>query len=273
MKLMLKPLLFLLSSLFIISCSTSSKMEDEIIEEIKLNASDFEIELVGDQVQFNEHTIYVKIIHNNSSVGILKADWYINNTAVSNSNQSQPTLTTSFKDSGNTSIKAIISLTNNQILEINKDVVIKEKSFSTANIYGITINGIEGYALSDFLYKSIGGSTLTSLQSKFIVSNTDDDTVTYISDKNFTNNRTRGFEEISWFTTPTNEFHNMKIYTDGVPEEVFKIDFFGQNIELGRPEQLISTDIVSLNTYRNLKPSTIDLSSGPITYTLYVYWE
>ncbi|CAM1342113.1 hypothetical protein [Tenacibaculum amylolyticum] len=270
MKIIQKASLLLLFVFALISCDSSSNDQEIVGEQsgdIQLSSSDFDIEVIGDKFQYNQQTLNVKNLTN--QVAITNVKWYIN--GIINDSSSQSSLDVKFDDYGTNEILAILSLSNSQIIEIRKEINITEKPHSKATIIGVAITGISGHILSDFQYHSNGGSTLISLQSKFVISNIHDGTIYEISDENFINNRTRDFENIIW--EKTDGFYTLKIFEDGNSDDTVKITFYGQNIELGRPEARIASDIISLNDYRIVKPRTIDFTSQGITYKLAVIWE
>ena len=166
-----------------------------------------------------------------------------------------------------------IYLSNDQIIEINKNIPITEKDFIYVYIHGLTINGIDESILNDFIYTSNGGDRLISLESRFKISNYEDGVINYISSRNFDNNRTKTLQSISWLYPINHEFHKVKIYADGIPDNLFNITFYGQNIEQSKPEEIMASTTVSLNDYRNIKPNNIDLNASHISYRLHVYWQ
>ena len=271
MKLLQNPLFYFTLLIYLsTSCSSSSKNEDEITE-IKLDSSNFELEYSGDLIQFNEHTFIINEINNSTDIYINYVDWYINNLIIDDFKQTS--LKTSFKNTGNNNIKAKIYLSNDQIIEINKNIPITEKDFIYVYIHGLTINGIDESILNDFIYTSNGGDRLISLESRFKISNYEDGVINYISSRNFDNNRTKTLQSISWLYPINHEFHKVKIYADGIPDNLFNITFYGQNIEQSKPEEIMASTTVSLNDYRNIKPNNIDLNASHISYRLHVYWQ
>lgn len=270
MKIIQKASMLLLFAFALISCDSSSNDQEIVGEQsgnVQLSSSDFEIEIIGDKFQYNQQTLNIKNLTN--QVAITNVKWYIN--GIINDSSSQSSLDVKFEDFGTNEILAILSLSNSQVIELRKEINITEKPFSKATITGVTITGIVGHTLSDFQYRSNGGATLISLQSKFIISDVNSGTIFEISERNFINNRTRDLEDIIW--QKESGFYALKIFEDGNSADTVKITFYGQNIELDRPENVIATDIISLNDYRIVKPQTIDFTSQGISYKLDVVWE
>lgn len=262
MKLLQQSLLLLL---FIISISCNSSKEENPVN-IELNSSDFDIELVGDKTQFNEQSIIIKKLSLENNISITGVDWYIDNVIYSESNQSS--IKFAFDLFGDINVKAHIYLDNNQMIVVNKQFKIIEKEYSAVGILAVTVTGLEWHILNDYSYTSNYGNTLISLQSKFTVSDIDDNTIYFISEKNFVNNRTRDFEDIEW----TGPNLALKIYSDGIPDNKLDFTFYGQNIELGRSEAIMSSHTLSLNDYRFVKPTEVEFTSHGLTYKLTLHW-
>ena len=268
----MKAIISKLSILFFLVLFSCSSSEQEIIEPVY----NYSIQILNQPIQFEETTFKITSDSNDGLNNVNYVEWNFGNGLEDSNNQINYTYT----DFGNKNVTAKVYGNNNKIYTVSLDFDVSEKEYYIVKIKEIEVTGIGSAIWNQYSYNAVGG-TYISLSSNFIIREFTDsgEAIMYQSDINDVNDRTSysNFHNIIW---TLNDPYETKVYKTGnyypTNKSNFYLSIYGQKTITNGVVNVLGENEISLNEYRNIKPSeityTFSQTNYGVTFKLKVEW-
>lgn len=256
-----------------ISCSSS---DDEVSIE-NPQETEYTFSIIQSKKEIYEFDNVVFNLLNSGNISIYSIQWYIDDVEIDINEEINKT----FMQSGNYKIKARIQHYNRSNTDILTTMVEKEIIVMPRAYYSVKIKKIEILSYSDFDNFAFNHYGVCSLISYFQIIELDEfgnPSIKYISSENNINEGVfvSNFQPMVWNISNVNYtvkvFQTGNYFPNGQSNHThFKI--FGASVAQGTPYSVINNYHVNLNSYRDIKPSTISENVNGMQIRLSLEWN